>query len=116
MEVSSLEEEVARLRHMVRVMADVLVECGVVDQSMIEQRLRMPPSLMEYAPPARPGFWSRLFGRRALDVGAVPSVIISGETDRTVEVQRLPFEVQSLYDEPGAPTSASSPRTIKARG
>ena len=60
-ELVSLEAEVARLRHMVMVMAEMLVECGVVDQAMIEGRLRVARAA-ELPLPARQSFWSRLFG------------------------------------------------------
>jgi hypothetical protein len=96
------ELEVIRLRRMVHAMAEMLVECGVIDASMVEGRLRL--AAIPFLPPARKklSWWTRLFRTRSKDLGAVPTVMMP--IDQTVPVQRMPFEVQSLYDEGNLPS------------
>jgi hypothetical protein len=117
----SLEAEVVRLRRMVQAMAQMMVECGVVDPSMVEGRLHHAAEAMA---PALDGvslkpasLWARLFGRqrgrekaaRVDASGAVPTVMMP-PGDQTVPVEKLPFEVQSLYDESGASKIGSAPK------
>ena len=103
----SLEAEVIRLRRMVHSLAEILVESGIVDASIVEGRLRLSgngsgthkiPSLK------KPSLWSRLFTRKQRNDydGAVPIAMMP--VDQTVPVQKMPFEVQSLYDETGGPS------------
>jgi hypothetical protein len=102
-EKQSLEAEVVRLRRMVHALAEMLVDCGVVDSSMVEGRLRLASVETEQLAVKKPSLWSRLFGRKNQDlIGAVPSVMMP--VDQTVPVQKLPFEVQSLYDEHNGPS------------
>jgi len=112
----SLAAEVVRLRRMLQAMAEMLVECGVVDASMVEGRLhlaaeRSAETLAEVS--LKPvGLWTRLFGRKKAtrpDVeGVVPAAMMP--IDQTVPVEKLPFEVQSLYDESGASRVGSAPK------
>jgi hypothetical protein len=96
-----IEAELAELRAQVRVLADLLVECGVVDAGMIRGRLsgaaarargRLPPP-----PLKKRGFFARLFRRREQTMpGAVPSTHME---DRTIPEVLLPFDAQVLYGE-----------------
>ncbi len=129
---ASLQLEVLRLRRMVHAMAEMLVECGVVDPAMVEGRLRSaseapsPPGDETYddgdddVPSLKKvGFWARLFGRRrptttvkptvtTAATGAIPTALLA--SDETVPVTKLPFEVQSLYDEAGNSMVGSGPK------
>ncbi len=100
----SLDAEVVRLRRMVHALAEMLVECGVVDASMVEGRLRLASVQMEVPSLKKPSWWSRLFRRKepAPPAGAVPAVMMP--VDQTAPVQKMSFEVQSLYDETGGPS------------
>jgi hypothetical protein len=100
----SLESEVFRLRRMVHSLAEILVESGIVDSSIVEGRLRLSGNSTGKIPSLRkPSWWSRLFKRKKQqDYGAVPMAMMP--IDQTVPVQKMPFEVQSLYDETGGPS------------
>jgi hypothetical protein len=99
-ESTSLEAEVVRLRRMVQALAEMLVECGVVDSSMVEGRLRLASQEFSLK---KPSFWSRLW-RKKEEIGAIPMVMMPPSIDQTMPVEKLPFEVQSLYDESGGPS------------
>jgi hypothetical protein len=103
--------EIARLRAQVRALADLLIECGIVDEAMVEGRLRAaarkPQLARGRAEPrtarARRSFLSRLFGRDPTDpsisnsiVGAVPTTKLADQTSR---VTNLPFDPSVLYTE-----------------
>jgi hypothetical protein len=126
-QAATLSEEVVRLRRMVHAMAEMLVECGIVESAMVEGRLRLAseaplPSLQTEQVPSlkSPGFFTRLWARwfrRApamapLDDDGVVSMAIP--PDQTVPVQKLPFEVQSLYDDVGPSQVGSMPRAAAA--
>jgi hypothetical protein len=117
----SLEAEVVRLRRMVHALAEMLVECGVLDASMVEGRLRLASVAPEPLHPSmqsfsikKPGLWTRLFGKETKEpVGAIPAVMMP--VDQTVPVQKMPFEVKSLYDESGGPSVVAPGMTLAAR-
>ena len=114
---TQLEIEVAQLRAQVRAMGQLLVECGIVDASMLQGRLAGAASRVAAqsgaprisAPtvaPRKPGFWSRLFGKKqpivaVPEVGAVP---IPRLPDQTEPVVQLPFRAKLLYAEPDLQT------------
>jgi hypothetical protein len=112
-EKASLEAEVVRLRRMVHALAEMLVDCGVVDSSMVEGRLRIASVESEDFAIKKPSLWSRLFGKKPSLVGAVPAVMMP--VDQTVPVQKLPFEVQSLYDE-NAPSVVAPGQAFPQQG
>jgi hypothetical protein len=115
----SLEREVVRLRRMVLAMAEMLVECGVVDASMVEGRLHFaasasPQPASEEISLKPAGLWARLVSKLGKkrnarsQTGVVPTTMMP--IDQTVPVEKLPFEVQSLYDESGASKIGSAPK------
>src|SRR5262249_29965222 len=71
-----------------------------------EGRLKL--GSFEPAPLKKPSWWSRLFKKKR-EVGAIVSEMMP--VDQTVPVQKLPFEVQSLYDEPNL--VSTSKRVVK---
>ena len=100
----SLDAEVIRLRRMVHSLAEILVESGIVDSSIVEGRLRLSGNSTGVIPSLKkPSWWSRLWKKKERDdFGAVPMAMMP--IDQTVPVQKMPFEVQSLYDEAGGPS------------
>jgi hypothetical protein len=118
-----LEAEVVRLRRMVHALAEMLVECGVVDASMVEGRLRLASAAVRGEADGtvgelsdvslkKPSLWSRIFGKKQPPpvVGAVPAVMMP--VDQTVPVQKMSFEVQSLYDEHGGSSVVAPGQTL----
>jgi hypothetical protein len=107
--------ELARLRRMVQTLGDILVECGVVDPAIVEGRLRAasldPDGAAEMPSLKRPGLFARLF-HRASQEQSVPMAPIP--VDQTTRVALLPFEAQSLYDEPIGSTNRRSPFARRA--
>jgi hypothetical protein len=103
---SEIELEVERLRRMVRAMAEMLVEHGLIDASIVEGRLRLAAIPYLPTPPKKASWWSRLFHKE--EIGAIPTVMMP--VDQTAPVQRMPFEVQSLYDEGNLPSVVATPR------
>ncbi len=111
----SPEIDVARLRAMVEVLAQTLVDTGLVDRAIVEGKLRaaaataVPDAPALPSPPSlkRPGLWASLFGRkRAREEPAPPELPLAPipmplpGADQTNRVVRPPFPIQSLYDEP----------------
>jgi hypothetical protein len=71
-------------------LTDLLIECGIVDRSMLEGRLkgaaaRVAPSPLGL-PPKKQGVLSRLFRRERHD------------TDQTIPTVNLPFKPVALYE------------------
>jgi hypothetical protein len=117
--------EIARLRAQVRALADLLIECGIVDAAMVEGRLRAATARLPKPQPARGrveprgarvrrSFLSRLFRRDPTDpsisdaiVGAVPTTKL---TDQTSRVINLPFDPSVLYAEPDLQTDRHTDR------
>jgi hypothetical protein len=102
----SLGAEVVRLRRMVHALAEMLVEHGIVDSSMVEGRLHLATvdaDPLDFSA-KKPSWWARLWKKQEppADVGAFPAVMMP--VDQTVPVQKMSFEVQSLYDETGGPS------------
>jgi hypothetical protein len=109
---TQLEIEVAQLRAQVRAMGQLLVECGVVDASMLQGRLAGAasrvaaqsgaPLLRSAVEEEERGFWSRLFGKKELvdpnEVGPIPTTHL--KADQTEPVVQLPFRPKLLYAEP----------------
>ena len=99
---SLLEIELAQLRAQVAALTELLVECGVVDRSMLQGRLngaaaRIKPRKLGAAPRKR-GFFARLFSRSATkEVGAIPTPV-PRDTDATIPTV-MPFKTDNLYDE-----------------
>ena len=97
---SLLEIELAQLRAQVAALTELLIECGLVDRSMVQGRLNGAASRVKPRPlglaPRKPGFWARLFSRRREEVGAIPT---PREADETVPNVSLPFKPDGLYDE-----------------
>jgi hypothetical protein len=97
---SLLEIELAQLRAQVAALTDLLVECGIVDRSMLQGRLngaaaRIKPRKLGAAPRKR-GFFARLFSRPTEEVGAIP---MPREADATIPTV-MPFKHDDgLYDE-----------------
>jgi hypothetical protein len=110
-QTSELELEIAQLRAQVRALSDLLVECGVLDASMVNGRLlsaasRVAPRPLGRPPapptrPKKPGFWSRLFRSEKTPPAAPPPQRgKSGRVaDATVPEVNLPFAAQVLYGE-----------------
>jgi hypothetical protein len=109
----SLEIDVARLRAMVEVLAQVLVDTGLVDHAIVEGKLRAASATAIPDEPALPslkrrGLWASLFGRKPAPAPAPPPPELPSAppptplpaADQTNRVARLPFPIQSLYDEP----------------
>ena len=97
---SLLEIELAQLRAQVDALTALLIECGVVDRSMLQGRLegaaaRVVPRKLGL-PPRKPGLFARLFARRPREAGAIPT---PREADATVPNVTLPFKPDGLYDE-----------------
>ncbi len=109
---SQIEIELAQLRAQIRAMGQLLVECGVVDASMLQGRLAGAASRVAAqsgaprisAPPRRPkkSLWSRLFARKELAVEPqLPEAIpVYRQPDQTEPVVQLPFRPKLLYAEP----------------
>jgi hypothetical protein len=98
---SLLELELAQLRAQVAALTDLLVECGVVDRSMLEGRLngaaaRIRPRKLGAAPKKKRGVLARIFSREHSEVGAVPNTRLADQTMPTVN---LPFKPVALYGE-----------------
>jgi hypothetical protein len=107
-ENSELELEVAQLRAQVRALSDLLIECGVLDASMVNGRLlsaasRVAPRPLGRppAPPKKIGFWARLFRRKEPTRPGLPPIRAKASriADATVPEVNLPFAPQVLYGE-----------------
>jgi hypothetical protein len=120
----SAEVEVVRLRAMVGVLAELLVECGVVELGMVEGRLRTaaatsaaPAGASDDEVPSlkKPGLFAQLFAKlgkpkpQARRAAAPPAPPV----DETARFAKLPFDTESLYDEPDRATEQAS---MQARG
>jgi hypothetical protein len=92
------------------------VECGVFDVSMVEGRLRLAVEAPQVPRPRR-RWWSRLlahlssvrvsFLRRWFARAAVRS---NSGADETMRVEKLPFDLNTLYDDAGDSSTANAPR------
>lgn len=85
---SALEIQVAQLQAQVAALTDLLIECGIVDRSMLEGRLRgaaarVAPQALGL-PPRKPGLLARIFRR-------------DERADQTIPTVDLPFKPVALY-------------------
>jgi hypothetical protein len=104
--IPSLELEVRQLRAQVRALADLLIECGVIDAAMIEGRLNgaaariagwLPSTERTERVQRKRGFFSRLFSRKKdVAIGAAPISRLADETARVITAGYEP----PLYAEP----------------
>ncbi len=109
---SFLELEVAQLRAQVAALTELLIECGVVDRSMLEGRLngaaaRIVPRPLGAAPKKKPGLLARLFAKPAAAPKPRPTdgVVRQPQApDETIPNVNLPFKPVALYGEPDRST------------
>src|SRR2546423_5689596 len=99
---SLLEIELAQLRAQVAALTELLVECGIVDRSMLQGRLngaaaRIRPRKLGLAP-KKTGFFARLFSRRPTEEVLAGTVPTRREADATIPTV-MPFSNDNLYDE-----------------
>jgi hypothetical protein len=112
-------EELARLRQTVNVLAELLIERGIVDSATLVARLSgMPPEVA--SPPLMPrpvsrrrGFLGRLFGRSRAPAAA-PRVDDSERVGRVAEPHSLYSEAEPST-ELSFPPVPSREKSVKAR-